>query len=166
MLNKIRLRKKKNSGGKRTQKLTSVRFPVNAKADTIFHFLPYRRTARNRFVVTSVVTAIGIFLLSSGLPGSGAWGCTANSNLGFFCEAVNYVSDKPPFDDGDNAEGLRALFLTLNLVIAGRIGWKGYQAWSAREAGEDFQSTINGIIVGLGVLFIVQELANRIVGVQ
>ncbi|MDJ0534752.1 MAG: hypothetical protein QNJ70_20105 [Xenococcaceae cyanobacterium MO_207.B15] len=126
----------------------------------------YSRTARSRFVVTSVVTATGIFLLSSGLPGSSAWGCVANSDIGFFCEAVNYVITQPPFDDTDNAEGLRALFLALNLIIAARMGWKGYQAWSAREAGEEFQSTINGIIVGLVVLFIVQELANRVVGVQ
>ena len=126
----------------------------------------YRRTARSRFVVTSVITGIGIFLLSSGLPGSIAWGCLPNSDIGFFCEAVNYVTTQPPFDDTDNAEGLRALFLALNLVIAGRMMWKGYQAWSAREAGEEFQSTVNGIIVGLAVLFIVQELANKIVGVQ
>ncbi|MDJ0747669.1 MAG: hypothetical protein QNJ32_30640 [Xenococcaceae cyanobacterium MO_167.B27] len=126
----------------------------------------YRKTARLRFVVTSLITATGIFLISSGLPGSSAWGCVANSDIGFFCEAVNYVTTQPPFDDTDNAEGLRALFLTINLVIGGRMGWKGYQAWSAREAGEEFQSTINGIIVGLAVLFIVQELANRVVGVQ
>ena len=126
----------------------------------------YRRTARSRFILASVTTGIGIFLLSSGLPGSVAWGCLPNSDIGFFCKTVNYVTTQPPFNDSNNAEGLRALFLTINLVIGGRMGWKGYQAWSAREAGEEFQSTINGIIVGLAVLFIVQELANRVVGVQ
>ncbi len=126
----------------------------------------YRKTSRLRFVATSLITATGIFLSTSSLPGSSALACVANSDIGFFCEAVNYVITQPPFDDTDNAEGLRALFLALNLIIAARMGWKGYQAWSAREAGEEFQSTINGIIVGLVVLFIVQELANRVVGVQ
>ena len=126
----------------------------------------YRRTARLRFVATSLITATGIFLLSSGLPGSEAWGCVSGSDVGFFCKAVDYVTTKPPFNNTTNAAGLRALFLTLNLVIGGRMGWKGYQAWSAREAGEEFQSTVNGILVGLAVLFIVEELANRVVGVQ
>lgn len=126
----------------------------------------YRRTARLRFVVTSVITATGIFLYTSELPNSKAMACFQNLNTGFFCKAVNQVVAQAPFSEATNATAIRTLFLGLNLVIAGRMLWKGYQAWSAREAGEEFQSTVNGILIGLVILFIVEAFANKIVGVK
>ncbi len=124
----------------------------------------YRQTGKARFVVTSVLTATGIFLYSSVLPSAKAVACVAGLTTGFFCAAVGQITQNPPFD-GTNAVGIQVFFLALNLVIAVRILWKGYQAWSAREAGEEFQSTVNGIIIGLVILFILEGVANRIVGV-
>ena len=66
--------------------------------------------------------------------------------------------------NGNNAIVLQTIFLAINVIIAVRILWKGYQAWSAREAGEEYQSTINGIIMGLGVLYALEFVANKIVG--
>ena len=123
----------------------------------------YRRTARFRFVGLSVATATLIFLLSSFLPSAKAMACVAGFTAGFFCSTITRITAQAPFD-GNNAIVLQTIFLAINVIIAVRILWKGYQAWSAREAGEEYQSTINGIIMGLGVLYALEFVANKIVG--
>lgn len=123
----------------------------------------YCRTARLRFIGTSILTATVIFLLTSEFPTSKAMACLPTLNTGFFCAAVTKVTAQSPFN-GTNATGIQSVFLAINLLIATRILWKGYQAWSAREAGEEYQSTVNGLIIGLVILFVLESVANRVVG--
>ncbi len=123
----------------------------------------YSKTKRIRFIATSLLAGIVIYLWTSELPISRALACLPAVQVGFFCSAVTTVTTQAPFN-GDNGTAIQVVFLAINLAIAARVLWKGYQAWSAREAGEEYQSTVNGIIMGLATLYVIEYIAKRLVG--
>ncbi len=80
--------------------------------------------------------ATSMFWVSSQLPSSKAMACLPPLTTGFFCNTVNQAISQENFSE-DDAKKIQTFFLVLNFVIAGRILWKGYQAWFGRKGDEE-----------------------------
>ncbi len=103
----------------------------------------YRRRTRATLLALSLATSM--FWVSSQLPNTKAMACLPPVTIGFFCNTVNQVTNEENVSE-DDARIVRAIFLVLNLVIAGRIIWKGYQAWFG--SNEEFQPKVIDINTG------------------
>ena len=102
----------------------------------------------------SLVTTIGIFSPISELPNSKkAMACSlALDTTDKACKKVTQVTEQAergnidisrqffiaPFNQGNEADVLRAFLLAVNFVIAVRLLFQGYRAWFRNKTDEEF----------------------------
>ncbi len=118
----------------------------------------YRKTSRLRFVGTSVVTSIGIFLLQSALSQSAAMAQCA----GFLCGPYQKIIADPGFASG--AATFTTIFLGMNfLILVGAIAIV-FKIVNANREGEEYRSFVNqGVATTVGLLF-VNALGGYLIG--
>ncbi len=96
---------------------------------------------KTKATLLGLCLATSLFWVSSQLPSGKAMACVPPVTIGFFCNTVNQAtSDKNVSED--DAQIIQTVFLVLNFVIAGRVLWKVYQAWSGRKRDEEFQPKV------------------------
>ena len=94
---------------------------------------------RTKATLLALSLATSLFWVSPQLSSGKAMACVPPVTIGFFCNTVNQAISKENISE-DDAQIVRAIFLVLNFVIAGRILWKGYQAWFG--SNEEFQAKV------------------------
>ena len=100
---------------------------------------------RTKATLLALSLATSMFWVSPQLPNHKAMACLPGlDDTAFVCKTVNHMILQAPLKEaeGTKADWLRALFLVLNLVIAGRMVWNGYQAWFRRKGDEEFQPKV------------------------
>ena len=100
---------------------------------------------KTKATLLGLCLATSMFWVSSQLQNAKAMACLPPVTIGFFCNTVNQATNEKNVSE-DDAQIVRAIFLVLNLVIAGRIIWKGYQAWFG--SNEEFQPKVIDINTG------------------